>query len=123
MTSPSKSGEQEPVHEVWRPTIEAIVTAFAEGDFALTRGIAGVAASTARDGDERRRAVASYGVTLASLSQETWKSSVSMWMGEWWDVIVDLWSVESGRTDLVVELRISEHGEGYRYVMGIIYVP
>ena len=60
---------------------------------------------------------------LAPLSQETWKSSVSMWMGDWWDVIVDLWSVESGRTDLVVELRINEDGEGYRYVVGIIYVP
>jgi len=123
MSAPSKSGEQEPIHEVWRPTLEAIVTAFVEGDFALSRGIADVEPTGDRVEQQRRFFVSSYGETLAPLTDETWKTSVVRWLGEFWDVIVDLRTVESGRSDLIVDVRITEREGGYRYTVGIIYVP
>ena len=123
MSAPEKVEAQRPVAEVWRPTIHAIVDAFVEGDFALARGLPDVAPANERLAQQRRFSVASYGETLAPLSDDTWRTSVEMWMRDWWDVFVDLRTVESGRSDLVVDVRIAERDGGYVYTVGIIYVP
>jgi hypothetical protein len=123
VSGPSKSGKQEGLHEAWRPTIEAILAAFAEGDFTLSRGIADVEPDGDRVAQQRRFFVSSYGETLAPLSDTAWKTSVSIWMREHWDLLVDLSTVESGRSDMVVDVQVTEREGGFRYKVGIIYVP
>ena len=112
-----------PIAGAWRPTIRAIAGALAEGDWALSRGIPDVAPLSADDADRIRRYVAAYGETLTELSEETWDSSVSQWMETHWEVIVDLWTIESGRSDLVLSMSVFETGDGFRYEIHSVHVP
>jgi len=61
--------------------------------------------------------------TLAELPDETWATSVSQWMGTHWEVLVDLWTVESGKSDLVLDARVFEQETGFRIEIHSVYVP
>ncbi len=67
--------------------------------------------------------VTDYGETLAELPDDTWQSSVSQWMGTHWDILVDLWTVESGKSDLVLSGRVFESNGGYRFEIDSLHVP
>lgn len=117
---------EHPVADVWRDTFRTIVAHIAEGDFEL-RGIPGVKPLAADEGlDVLRDRIANYGdVTLTDLPDTTWETSVAMWGGsDYWDVLVDLHTVEEGRSDLVLGARVTETSGGrYSYVVHMIYVP
>ncbi len=126
MTSlePVKDEENElPVAEVWRPTIDTVVRRLAAGDFALEEAVAGVDPVSAETAKQIREYVEDYGATLAALDPETWKSSVSRWIGDKWEVLVDLWTEEEGQSDLVLHLSVREEGSGYRFEVYLVYVP
>lgn len=123
-TGPLKDEENElPVAEVWRPTLEQIVRRFVEGDHGLTEAVPGVAPVTAETADQIRDYVDDYGATLVALEPETWESSVSLWMGDKWQVLIDLWTAEEGRSDLVLHLHVHEDGPRYRFEVYLVYVP
>ena len=44
-------------------------------------------------------------------------------MGEYWEVLVDLYTVESGRSDMVLHARVFAENDGYRIEPGMVYVP
>ncbi|SEL89313.1 hypothetical protein SAMN05428989_2804 [Pseudoxanthomonas sp. GM95] len=67
--------------------------------------------------------VAAYGGTLDTLPPETWWTSVYVWMGEWWEVLVDLFTVEEGRSDLVLFLRVRERASKYEFEVTSLHVP
>lgn len=87
-----------PVATVWRPTWREIVKALAEGDYGLTRGVVAVAPVSAATAERIRGYIASYGETLTELPDESWQSSISQWMRTHWEAVVDLSTVESGRS-------------------------
>ncbi len=64
-----------------------------------------------------------YGESLAPLPETTWSTSVSLWMGSYWDVMVDLYTVESGRSDMVLQAKVFESGDGFVYQVHLVYVP
>jgi hypothetical protein len=111
------------IASAWRPTFRAIVSAFVVGDFRLGRGIASVEPVSESTAKQIRDYVADYGETLVELPEESWKTSVAQWMGTHWDVLVDLWTLGEGRSDLVLGARVYETETGYRYQIGIVYVP
>jgi hypothetical protein len=112
-----------PVADSWRPVIREIVKAFAEGDYDLARGIPSVAPPSTATAEQARTYVADFGEGLAELPDETWESSASQWMGTHWEVVVDLWTLESGKSDLVLALRIHEAGAGFRFEIESLHVP
>ncbi len=114
---------QHPVADIWRLVIRDVVKAFAEGDYDLARGIASVAPPSKATADHARAYVEDYGETLAELPDETWGTSVSQWMGTHWEVLVDLWTLESGSSDLVLHLRVREAAGGFRFEIVLLYVP
>ena len=119
-----KDGErQRPVASAWRPTFRAIVEAFVENDHALARGIAGVEPVPPPLARQIAEYVAGYGETLIELPEETWKTSASMWYDDHWNVLVDLWTAESGRSDMVLDARVFEAGDGFRFEIHLVYVP
>lgn len=124
-TTPVKDQEsQHPIADAWRQTLREIVKAFVEGDFALTRGVASVSPVAPRDADRMLRYVADYGETLIELPNDTWTTSVAQWRVSHWDVLVDLWTKESGRSDMVLDARIYEVGsDGFRFEIHAVYVP
>lgn len=110
-----------PVARVWRPVFCDIVRAFVDGDFtAVIPDTDVIEAGTAK---QIEGYLSAYGETLAPLPEETWTTSVAQWMGTHWDVLVDLWTAESGRSDLVLSASVFGVGEGFRFRIEGVFVP
>jgi hypothetical protein len=118
-----KDKKQQPVPVIWRKTIGEIVEAFKEGDFSLSRGINGVRYISERDAAGIAENVRDYGAQLTSLPEETWNTSVCQWYGQHWDVMVDLYTVDEGASDLVLQLRVYEERGSYAFEVHLVYVP
>ncbi len=107
---------------VWRPTLEAIVSAFVSGDFRPS-DIPGLDPIDEKTAQQMQEYVADYGqVTLADLTDETWATSVARWRGDKWRTLVDLRTVEEGRSDLCLETDVREDNGGYRFTVLLVYV-
>lgn len=112
-----------PIPSAWRPVLCRIVDAFARHDYRLADGIDGVAPVSERTAAQVREYIKDYGATLVALSASSWDSSVCIWMGDHWDALVDLWTEEEGRSDLVLQVRVTEADNGYRVTVYMVYVP
>jgi hypothetical protein len=44
-------------------------------------------------------------------------------MGDHWDALIDLWTEDEGRSDLVLQVDVSEAASGYRVDIRLVYVP
>ena len=114
---------EHPVASAWRPTLKKIVEAFVRGDYGLKKRIPFVAPIPPATARQMKKYVAEYGETLCALSDDTWSTSVAQWMGPHWEVLVDLWTVESGRSDMVLHVIVSEAKNGFRIKVHLVYVP
>ncbi|QGT96863.1 hypothetical protein D3795_09725 [Pseudidiomarina andamanensis] len=63
-----------------------------------------------------------YGCEVLSLRDETWITSVCQWMGGYWDVLIDLYTVEEGRSDLALSVRVYEHGSEFEFEVMSVHV-
>ena len=114
---------EHPVASAWRETLRRIVSALAEGDYRLALAPEGVEFVNDATAKQIADYVADYGERLVELPDEAWDSSVARWMGSHWDVLIDLWTRAEGRSDLVLQARVYETEGGYRYEVGLVYVP
>lgn len=101
---------QRPIPVKWRPVLRQIVNAFAQGNYNLEPGIVGVEPVPPSTASQVRDYVQGYGATLTPLPDETWNSSVCTFNGHEWEVLVDLWTQEEGRSDLVMHVQIGTSG-------------
>jgi len=116
-----KDGANEhPVPSAWRPTIERIVASLAADELPC---VPGVMPMTTELLEYISLNVECYGVRLVSLPEETWQSSVCQWMIDYWQVLVDLYSEEEGRSDLVLFLRVYEREGSYEMEVTSVHVP
>lgn len=113
----------QPIPTVWRKTLSGIVRAFGSGDFMLSHGVADVDPVDDQTANQIRAYLADYGATLTELPDETWRTSAVQWYGEHWEFLVDLWTSEDGRSDLVLSGRVIETGDRYRFKVHLVYVP
>lgn len=111
------------VPDIWRETIHKIVGAFSEGDYSLSIGVGNVLPISQSDALELEESVAAYGASLIKLPEKAWDTSECQWVGNSWDVFVDLFTVEEGRSDLLLRLRVYEKDDEYLFEVKIIYVP
>jgi len=124
MPVPSKDdSRQYPIADVWKPTFHRIVEAFRSGDYALSQGVPFVEPLSASLAKQIREYIEDYGETLDILPEDAWATSVAQWVDRYWDVLVDLWTVESGASDLAISGRIFEDGDGYRIKVVGVLVP
>jgi len=107
----------------WRPVLARIVEAFARHDYRLNAGIPGVAPVSEETAAQIREYIEDYGTTLIELPEESWTTSVCIWMDDHWDALIDLWTVEEGRSDLVLQVHVSETHGGYVVNVYMVYVP
>ena len=122
--SPTKDEDAPyPIPAAWRQTFREIVRAFVEGDYRLSRGLPHVRWLSAAKAEQIREYVADYGETLVELPEDTWRTSESQWMNEFWDVLVDLWTVGEGRSDLALTGRVFEIDGEYEFEVHSVYVP
>jgi len=107
----------------WRETIADIVSAFTKGNYSLD-GIDAARLGSHLTADDIRWNIEQYGDVLIDLPAEAWDTSVYLWMGEHWDVLVDLFVLgEEGRSDLVLFVRVFEGVKSYSYVVYSVHVP
>jgi hypothetical protein len=119
-----KDAESErPIPSAWRNVIESIVSSFVRHDYRLTTSISGVVPVRPDTAEQIENYIKSYGVELIELPDETWDSSVCIWMGTRWDALIDLWSSSEGRSDLVLSIQVSEKYGGFEFNIYMVYVP
>ena len=119
-----KDGTSErPIPTVWRPAFCHIVDAFVKGDYLLHDGVAGVNAVSEEAASHIQSYLSDYGATLKHLPDETWNSSVCIWTGSHWDVLVDLYTNEEGKSDLVLSARVTDTSHGFKIAIHMVYVP
>ncbi|MEN3112001.1 hypothetical protein ACFONG_19395 [Uliginosibacterium paludis] len=112
-----------PVPSIWRPVFRNIVSAFAKGDYSLESGVDCVLAIAPDTANQIEEYIHDYGENLIELPEESWDTSVCIWMGERWDVLVDLWTEGEGRSDLVLSAKVSESKSGFIFEVYMVYVP
>lgn len=112
-----------PIAGAWRPMLREVVRRFVQGDYGLAQGVQGVEPVTAETAEQIRDYVAHYGATLVDLPDDTWQSSIAQWMGTEWDLLVDLWTAEEGRSDMVLHGHVEETSAGPRFRVYMVYVP
>ncbi len=115
--------EAHPVAAAWRPKLCEIVRRFVESDYGLSKAIQGVDPISSKTAQHIRDTVEDYGATLVELPETTWETSVAQWTGDFWDVLVDLWTAEEGQSDLVLQGRVTESEDGARFSIHLVYVP
>ena len=111
------------IPDIWRETIHKIVGAFSGGDYSLSTGISNVLPISQSTALELEESIAAYGAILTTLPEKTWDTSQCQWSGDFWDVFIDLFTVEEGRSDLVLQLRVYEKDHDYLFKVYMIYVP
>lgn len=114
---------EHPIPTAWRPMLSAVVQRFVQGDYRLARGVVGVEPVTAATAEQIRDCLTEYGATLVELPDDTWRTSLAQWMQTHWQILVDLWTAEEGRSDLVLGGSVIETGEGPRLTIHLVYVP
>lgn len=132
MTSGSEDSEapavkdaetEHPIPSAWRSVIREIVRAFVRHDYRLSAGVPGVAPVSAKTAIQIGNYIQDYGATLIELPDQTWNTSVCIWMGNRWDALIDLWTLAEGRSDLVLSLHVSEVDGSFEYQIHMVYVP
>ena len=114
---------QQAVPTAWRHVLRAIANAFAKQDYGLINGVLGVEPVPSELADQIQNSIYEYGATLVELPDQTWESSVCMWYRTHWDVLVDLWTQEEGRSDLVLSVSVTEMPSGFGFRLHMVYVP
>lgn len=112
-----------PIPSAWRPVLKSIVDAFARGDYGLKDGLSGVAPISEETAAQVCEYIEDYGAKLIELPPQSWDTSVCIWMGDRWDALVDLWTEDEGRSDLVLQVDVSEADSGYVVAIVMVYVP
>lgn len=123
MQRPTKDDAQQPIPEAWRDPLREVVKALAAGDYRLAQGVAGVDPVSASTAKQMREYILDYGETLVLLPEETWTTSVAHWYAPHWAFLVDLWTAESGPSDMVLSGKVVESGDAYRFTLDLVYVP
>ncbi|NIA52047.1 hypothetical protein HAV22_00080 [Massilia sp. TW-1] len=103
--------------------MKSVVDAFARGDYELKDGLSGVTPVSGETARQVREYIQDYGAKLIELPPQSWDTSVCIWMGNRWDALVDLWTEDEGRSDLVLEVDVSEADAGYVVAIHMVYVP
>jgi hypothetical protein len=64
-----------------------------------------------------------YGEELDILHDNTWNTSICRWTGSSWHVLLDLFTVEGGASDLVLFVDVYPEGAKYRFDIRSVHVP
>lgn len=114
---------ERPVPTAWRPVFSKIVDALVNRDYSLSSDIHGVASVSHDTACQIREYINDYGEDLVPLPSATWDSSVCIWSGNHWEVLVDLWTINEGRSDLALGAQVWESEDGYMIDVTMVYVP
>jgi len=111
------------VPAIWRDTFKSIADALKDGDFNFSQRVRGGRSVSERDASIITSNIREYGDQLVALPDDTWNTSACQWMLDYWDVYIDLFTLDEGASDLVLAIRVYENGEFYTFEVQSVYVP
>ncbi|CAD9196341.1 DUF7668 domain-containing protein [Acinetobacter bohemicus] len=115
---------QSPIPSIWRDCIIQIIEAFKDKDLARLNTLPYVQSIDLAYAAEIAENIDAYGAHLMSLAEEAWHTSVCLYMeSESWQAIIDLFTVEEGRSDLILDLFIVKKENQFIFQINNIYVP
>ena len=115
--------EELPVPTEWRKPLADIVECLASGEFSKLSSLPAVTLEGGWGWQDIDAYIRDYGCKLTSLPQESWRTSIYLWMGGYWDVLVDLFTVEEGPSDLALSLRVYPREGSYTFRIEWLHVP
>ncbi|TMM51452.1 hypothetical protein FEE95_21885 [Maribacter algarum] len=119
-----KNEEEElPIPHLWRPTFKAIVSAFVQHDYGLNNGLKNVSPVPENTAVQIKEYIEDYGQELIELPDEAWDTSVYICYGEYWNVLIDLFTAGEGLSDLVLNAEVREIDNEYLFNIRLVYVP
>ncbi|MFD0992832.1 hypothetical protein ACFQ1U_06415 [Tenacibaculum geojense] len=60
---------------------------------------------------------------MIELPNETWNSSVYICNGNYWNILIDLYTKDEGLSDLVLNAEVREVNKEYIFDIKLVYVP
>jgi len=119
-----KNEEDElPIPHTWRPIFKAIVNAFVKQDYNLNGGIKNVSSVSNEIAEQIKEYIVDYGEELIELPEGTWDTSVYICYGDYWNVLIDLYTKNEGLSDLVLNAEVRESDNGFVVDINLVYVP
>jgi len=119
-----KNEEEElPISHLWRPTFKAIVNAFVQKDYELSSGINNVNPVLENTAEQIKEYIEDYGEVLIELPDETWNTSIYICYGNYWNVLIDLYTEGEGLSDLVLNAEVRKNNSEYLFDIRMVYVP
>ena len=115
--------EEGPIPHVWRSTFEKIVKAFVEKDYSLNAPVKNVNAVSNDTAQQIKEYIEDYGEELIELPTATWDTSVYICYGNYWNVLIDLFTKDEGLSDLVINAEVREIDKEYIVDIKLVYVP
>jgi len=110
------------VPEEWRSTFTAIVQALVEGNYKLINVADSVQRLNAADAQYIHDYLRTHDCQLLPLPDATWEHSVYRWYQGFWDVWVNLYTVEAGRSDLILLTRVFEVKNEFKFAVQVVFV-
>lgn len=119
-----KNEEDElPIPHVWRPIFKSIVSEFVKKDYSLSSGVKNVNPISRNTVEQIEKYIEDYGEELIELPEETWDTSVYICYGDYWNLLIDLWTKDEGLSDLVLNAEVREKNNEYAVDIRLVYVP
>lgn len=112
-----------PIPHIWRNVFCQIVKSLSNKDYLFNSTISNVPSLSLSDSKNIEDYIESYGEELTELPPEIWGSSIYLWMGNHWDVIIDLWTLGEGQSDLVLSAKVYETNNEYTFKIEMVCVP
>jgi hypothetical protein len=115
--------EEGPIPHVWRPIFKKIVQAFVNKDYNLKSGIDNTNPVSKEKAKQIKEYIEDYGEELIELPEEAWDTSVYICYGDYWNVLIDLFTKGEGLSDLVLNAEVREKENNYVVDINLVYVP
>jgi hypothetical protein len=113
---------QQPIPTVWREVLVLIVEAIKSNNYSLIDSDSSIRLTSPSDRKRIEENIEEYGCRLMSLPEEAWNTSACQWMKGYWEVLVDLYTVEEGQSDLVLSIRVYEKNDEFEYEIMSVHV-
>ena len=113
---------QQLIPTIWRGALRLIVEAIKSNKYQLIKRDPSIKDIDSSDVMRINDNIEEYGCTLIELPEETWENSVCQWMQGYWDVLVELYTAEEGRSDLILDVRVYEQKHGFEYEVISVHV-
>ncbi len=116
-------GKEGPIPTEWRAVIKSVADAIVFGKpFPNSQNIS-ITDYPADISEINQSNIDDYPDDIGVLDEQTWKTSVYVWTGDRWEILLDLSTFCGETSDLVLHGQMFEEGAGFLFKPGLIYVP